>query len=320
MTTDYKLGEFVRFVEESREGYITRIFDNGMLGVTGDDDFEIPVLPTKVTRVHGHSYNVSEGGNAAKLTAAVAPEPEVFQKKGIYIAVHPDNKRSSVVFFHLINETSFQLMVSLTTERNKIFKGEFVGVINPHSVTQIFTASLAELDVWPEFHFQIVYFSTGNIEIPSPIIKKERFKTKDFSGSKTPCVLLKRDAWQIRLDQEDIKIDVEALKESFFKPKEEQKQVQKPKSEIDLHIEQLVEDHAHRSKTEILKIQMDHFKKALDAAIVHKMTNIVFIHGVGNGTLKMELQKHLSKHKQVKTFMDARKEKFGYGATEAILK
>ena len=53
---EYKLGEFVRFVDEKREGYITKIFDDVMIGVTGDDDFEIPVPANKVTRVHGHVY------------------------------------------------------------------------------------------------------------------------------------------------------------------------------------------------------------------------------------------------------------------------
>jgi len=34
----------------------------------------------------------------------------------------------------------------------------------------------------------------------------------------------------------------------------------------------------------------------------------------------MELHKLLSKNNRVQTFMDARKEKFGYGATKVILK
>jgi dsDNA-specific endonuclease/ATPase MutS2 len=50
------------------------------------------------------------------------------------------------------------------------------------------------------------------------------------------------------------------------------------------------------------------------------MPSIVFIHGTGNGTLKNELHKFISKHPQVKTFMDAHKEKFGYGATEIFFK
>jgi hypothetical protein len=45
----YKLGDFVRFVDEKMEGFVTRIIDDQMIGVTGDDEFEIPVLASKVT-------------------------------------------------------------------------------------------------------------------------------------------------------------------------------------------------------------------------------------------------------------------------------
>jgi dsDNA-specific endonuclease/ATPase MutS2 len=69
-----------------------------------------------------------------------------------------------------------------------------------------------------------------------------------------------------------------------------------------------------------LKIQLAYFNTTLDAAIVHQLPEIVFIHGAGNGILRHELHKLLSKNNKIQTFMDARKEKFGYGATKAILK
>ena len=39
----FKLGDFVRFVDENIEGYITRIIDKDTIGVTDSNDFEIPV-------------------------------------------------------------------------------------------------------------------------------------------------------------------------------------------------------------------------------------------------------------------------------------
>jgi dsDNA-specific endonuclease/ATPase MutS2 len=41
----------------------------------------------------------------------------------------------------------------------------------------------------------------------------------------------------------------------------------------------------------MLEIQLAHFHKALDAAIVHQLPDITFIHGAGNGTLRNELHK-----------------------------
>ena len=64
----YKLGDFVRFVDERLEGYVTKIIDEQMIGVTVEDDFEIPVLASKVTYVHGH------GAESGRLCSDVARE------------------------------------------------------------------------------------------------------------------------------------------------------------------------------------------------------------------------------------------------------
>ena len=47
--------------------------------------------------------------------------------------------------------------------------------------------------------------------------------------------------------------------------------------------------------SEILNIQLNYFNKALDAAIVHQLPDITFIHGSGNGTLRHELHRLLGK-------------------------
>ena len=87
-----------------------------------------------------------------------------------------------------------------------------------------------------------------------------------------------------------------------------------------LQIEKVRDDYQFLNSSEILDIQMSHFRKSLDAAIVHKIPSIIFIHGSGNSTLRNEIHKTISKHAQVKTFMDAHKERFGYGATEVFFK
>ena len=122
------------------------------------------------------------------------------------------------------------------------------------------------------------------------------------------------------LHKPELVIDPQKLKESFFKPAGEKAEIVKPSAEVDLHIEKLRDDHLFLKGSEILGIQLAHFNKTLDAAIVHQLPEIVFIHGAGNGILRHELHKALSKNNKVQTFMDARKEKFGYGATKVMLK
>jgi hypothetical protein len=312
----YKLGDFVRFVDEKLEGYVTRIIDEQMIGVTVEDDFEIPVLASKVTYVHGHGA-ASHDEDYVAPTNLPAGE---FKSKGVHIAVVTDAKANALVHLYLVNETSYQLLTAVTTEQQKTLKGEFAGIVEPQSSAKIYSAKLSDLQLWPKFIFQVLFFTRQNQPSVAPLNVTEQFKAKDFAGAKKLVPILKQQAWLIQLDEPELVIDAQKLKESFFKPAQEKQEVQKPVSELDLHIEKLRDDYQFLSSSEILNIQTENFKKALDAAIVHQMPDITFIHGTGNGILKHELHKLLSKHPKVQTFMDARKEKFGYGATKVILK
>jgi dsDNA-specific endonuclease/ATPase MutS2 len=210
-------------------------------------------------------------------------------------------------------------LTTLTTEK-QAFKGEYAGIIGPNSSAKVYSAQLADLQVWPKVVINVLYFTGQNIETPSPLTFAEKFKAKDFSGSKKSLPVINQQGWQIRLDEPELIINAEKLKESFFNSPEEKITLTKPTREVDLHIEKLRDDHRLFSSAEILKIQLAHFNKSLDAAIVHQLPDVIFIHGAGNGTLRHELQKMLSKHPKVQTFMDAQKEKFGYGATRVVLK
>jgi hypothetical protein len=313
----YKLGDFVRFVDERLEGYVTKIIDEQMIGVTVEDDFEIPVLASKVTYVHGHGAESHDEDFVAQVTQPVGE----FKRNGVHVAVVPDAKANALVHLYLINETSYRLLASLTTQQQKDNKGEYAGFIEPNGVAKVYSAKLSELQLWPKLVFQVLFHTKLNHPLPSPLNVSEQFKAKDFAGAKKLVPYIQQQGWMIQIDEPELVIDAEKLKESFFKPAvEKQQTVTRPVSELDLHIEKLRDDHRFLSSSEILNIQTDHFKNALDAAIVHQMPDITFIHGTGNGILKHELHKLLSKHPKVQTFMDARKEKFGYGATKVVLK
>lgn len=58
----------------------------------------------------------------------------------------------------------------------------------------------------------------------------------------------------------------------------------------------------------------------MDQAILAGLDEIIFVHGVGNGTLKTKIHKILSDSNSIKFYKDARKEKFGYGATLVQIK
>ena len=210
---NYKLGDFVRFVDENLEGYITRIIDKDTIGVTDSNDFEIPVLASKVTLVHGDLPDEDAGTVKAPRLTPDTP----FIKEGVYLGIVADQHSSSVVHFHLINQTSFQLLSSLTTEKGDIFKGEFAGILTPHSTKKIYSAQLSDIQIWPKFRIEILFNSPLSIAPCNPVSFHQHIKGKDLSVPKDDIISLKQKGWLIRLDEPGPTIDAEKLKQSFFK-------------------------------------------------------------------------------------------------------
>jgi hypothetical protein len=311
----FKFGDFVRFVDEKREGYVTRVIDQQTLGVTDTDGFEIPVAISNLTHVHGHASN-----NTVQTSAKVEVVDDEFKETGIFLAVAEDSKASAVVHFTLVNSTSYQLLLTLKTDKKGIYKGEFASLVQAKTTTQLYSANLGDLEIWPEFIFQILHFTTADLKPKEPLSLTKKFRAKDFNSSKQQIQAINKYGWLIQLDEPMPLIDAQKLKESFFKSPTQKTSVAKPSTEIDLHIEKLRDDHQFLGQNEIITIQLNYFQQMLDAAIVNQMPSLIFIHGVGNGTLRHHIHKTISKHPQVKTFMDARKEKFGFGATEVIFK
>jgi hypothetical protein len=95
--------------------------------------------------------------------------------------------------------------------------------------------------------------------------------------------------------------------------------VEKGVPEFDLHIEKLVKNRNGLSNFDILTIQLDTAKRHVEFAIKNRIPKIVFIHGVGEGVLKAELDFMLKRYEQI-SFQDANYQKYGLGATEVFFK
>lgn len=89
--------------------------------------------------------------------------------------------------------------------------------------------------------------------------------------------------------------------------------------EIDLHIEKLVPNKRGMSNYDILTLQAETAQRQLEFAIRNRMPKVVFIHGVGEGVLKAELDFMLGRYEGI-TFGDADYQKYGLGATEVYIK
>ncbi|KAA1245503.1 Smr/MutS family protein [Aquimarina sp. RZ0] len=103
-------------------------------------------------------------------------------------------------------------------------------------------------------------------------------------------------------------------KRRLVKPKEREV----PVMEVDLHIHKLVRSTKGMANHDIITLQLDTAKRQLDFAISKRIPKVVFIHGVGQGVLKEELNYLFDRYDNIR-ISDADYKKYGLGAMEVYI-
>ncbi len=342
------IGDRVRLLHTKDEGVIVKLIDDQTVEVAIDSDFDIPVLKKELTLISAQETQLKNLKTPqTSPTALPNPVPNahypaaekpkmVLSLSGLYLALVEDNRN---VDFYLMNNTDVQVPFALYSRSAKEIqrgelKGLFTGILEPKQALKVHQNNLETLNQWESYLIEGLFFHKGFHIHQKPMLKHLVINQKVFDAKPIDVPMLRTKARLIQLDEdvEQFKADIELLKEKLFEPNQPtiiQKQsdvkiIKTIPDVIDLHIETLQNDWELLDKSQILGIQMAYFIKMLDTAIVQKFEKITFIHGVGNGVLKNEIQKRLAKNidyvGKIRTFKDAQKEKFGYGATEIHLR
>lgn len=107
------------------------------------------------------------------------------------------------------------------------------------------------------------------------------------------------------------KLSIHKKKSSFKKVKNE------VVMEVDLHAEKLVKSTRGMDNFDVLNLQLETARFKLEYCIQKKISKVIFIHGVGEGVLKTELQYLFNKY-PVK-YYEASYQQYGLGATEVYV-
>ena len=157
-----------------------------------------------------------------------------------------------------------------------------------------------------------------NINKETITIETEDSFTMNYNVSE--LILYKTDQKElskyVNIKQSDfLERDTRSSKSRPFK--KTSKQNKQPPLEVDLHIHQLVQSTKGMSNYDMLTKQIETAKRQLEFAIKKKIQRVVFIHGVGEGVLKKELEFLLAKY-NVEVY-PASFQKYGFGATEIYI-
>jgi hypothetical protein len=324
------IGDKVRSFSGNEEGFITRFLEKNQVEVEIEDGFQIPFMTHELVVISSTEAEIFGDRTASENLGRTE---ETFKKpsaeKGIFLAFKNRTERFLDVI--LINNTDLEILYLFGEEQDGNFDAQQSGTLTKRNYRKIHEMNLDKFERWPALIFQMLHYKSGRQTLKEPLVKKMRFKASNFHKSKKEAPLMGEEAYTFQIDAQLKTIDPQKLKEQLaggntVNPAEIAEAMfagkpSKPSGEIDLHAEIILGNSFKQTpKNEILQKQLEAFESNLDRAILSGMDEVTFIHGVGNGVLKTEIQKRLSKSAHVKFFQDAQKGKFGYGATLVVIK
>jgi hypothetical protein len=316
------IGDKVRFMHGQEEGIVRGFANHGMVEVEIEVGFTIPALQkdlvvvAKEEEVH---FRKDKPSSSPKEKEQIKSST-VFSERGLFVGFASINDQ--VVSLNFINNTDYDILFSLSTVEKQNHYGLTSASVQPRTFTKIADWQISEFDKWPSLAFQILYHRPRYFAPKAPMLKTINFKASTFFKKKTIIPVMEKQGFLLQIDSDSKPIDLDQVKNSMFQQSESNitHSSELPESVVDLHIEKLTNKPQTMAKEEILKLQLEIFQKKLDQAIVAGYDSITFVHGVGNGVLRDRIHKICSQMDHIRFFKDARKEKFGYGATEVRIK
>jgi dsDNA-specific endonuclease/ATPase MutS2 len=343
-----KAGDKVRFLNAVGGGVVKSVINKTMVNVEDYDGFEVPTLISELVVVDDSlSMNAEKRFARIRANEKKEEQPEIKEQPkaepkyiagkdspDCYLAFVPQNEANPVdgeLKVYLVNNSNNFVLYNYSHLKNKVYRSVESGKMNPNSKRYLESFTRMDLNELPDFQFQLVFFLEESPKLESPVVKSLRLNPVKFyrQNSYEKTKYFTQNAMVISLLETELETEVEKLTESevakVIQEKDEPKVVVKrtvsPELvEIDLHIHELLEDTRGLSNHEMLEVQLGRFRNELETAIGNGTKRIVFIHGIGNGTLKQELRKELSTKYKKYYFQDASFKEYGYGATMVILK
>jgi hypothetical protein len=333
MRSEFKIGDKVLLIHTGEKGLVKDFVNMRMLKVELDEEMIVPIFMDDLELYDEKKQSSKEISAEAKETFN---EAELYFEKhqhdavsGFHLSFLPV-EIDDVHFFEmiLVNDTNdeirFEIKLSLQNElymhlRNKLQR---------RYLYRLGDLAMDELNENPMVEITIEHASHPLFQLH----KQFKLKPKTFFKDLSSTPILNQTAYNFHLgiltdNSEKINKPIEInsaltkqvqrkINENYQKPQAEKHRHFYIEDTIDLHIENLIDNHKGMTNAEIITIQLHHFKKALDVAIVYILPKFTVVHGIGKGNLKSEIWLLLKQYGAVRSFQNEYHHKFGFGATE----
>lgn len=328
-----QLNDKVKFLDEEGGGVVTRIIDHAMVEVTTPDGFSFPYQIKDLVKPNDDSnasrlfskemsdYDSIQKTTKVNQTLTLNETPLQLDKGELktehfaaYLAFIPRDQYKLVfgnMDVFLVNAGNFAFHYVLFAENDNGYKIISESKISPFSRVYLAEITRDDLNQWENIIVQMIVLQDGLSELKGPVDTKLRIRgNKFFSESsyiQTDFLRERAVIYEIvKINSIPVLHAIDKLSEKGQETKIETKeaikkkngliydhQVAKNKAVVDIHIWKLTDDELSLSNHQKLLTQMDYFIKCIDSAIENHFEKVIFIHGVGTGRLKEEIQTYL---------------------------
>ncbi|MCC6690788.1 MAG: DUF2027 domain-containing protein [Bacteroidia bacterium] len=252
----------------------------------------------------------------------------------MFVSEDEKNSVASPLQLMLSNTTEYDVLFTLSVKRSGAYVTISSGDISSGKNNSVLLISRSEIERFASLKIELLFYSISTHDPRPPVSEFLRvnpvrfYKQNNFI--QTPFVQKPAFAIPVIEFSDEYNWNHAEINPNHLAQAMKQKQAQptitskphsiaNPEFEIDLHIDELIENYTGMSKAQLLDVQITHCKRELEKAIDANAKKITFIHGVGTGRLKHEIYKLLQTYDRIQ-FYDAPYSKYGFGATEVLLR
>jgi hypothetical protein len=351
MAAKFIPGDQVRFLNDVGGGVVNRIDNSGNVIVVTTDGFEIPVQAKELIHSGNFAMNRDDEPVAArppvpelplihsgKKPSTPAPVAEIprnvsgDKSVNIILGFIPENPGpvfNNTIACYLINDSPFFAYYVLGTREGGTFYHLSSGVVEAETKNYISAFDQTSLSKLSGIHLQAILYSGGKYSRKEPLdeiadlshvnfSKDSYYRENEYFEEKAVLFWLfgeeqNKNTLNINVPEHIIEQKAQADANNDAPPKK--KEPATDTMEVDLHANELTLQNSQLTPSSIMTLQMSRFRSALEEAVSKKMRRLVVIHGVGQGTLKMEIRKELQEKYPFYIFQDASFREYGFGAT-----
>lgn len=351
----FKVGDKVKFLNETGGGVVSRIVSGSLVYVTTEDGFELPTATrdlirmapeTKAEKMFSEDFKVDLNANRSVQEEGVVapPSPAAGKVKagaeettGFYLAFVPSDQQwyiTGEIEVRIVNHSRYDILYNfLLEDEDKDYFGFDYGSIEAGASVVIDNIEREALPDWIDGMVQIIIHSEEEAFLPLQSnfhIKAGRFSSEGSyqdSGLVSEKAIIYRLAEQkscrkVASKQEAAKIVEEPV---VVKAKEHEKETLIGKhavgphaAVVDLHIGEIVDNIAGLSSHDMFLLQINYFVKTLESAMEHNFRKVTYIHGIGNGVLKNAIIEKLKEYEGLQN-KSASLADFGHGAVDVLI-